>query len=61
MRGDSGGSVLVSDTVTAVNSFVENGACAGTGIGYRVDQQPVLDWLEASVGAELDEIERVTL
>ncbi len=61
MRGDSGGSVLVSDTVTAVNSFVENGACAGTGIGYRVDQQPVLDWLEASVGAEWDEIERVTL
>ncbi len=47
--------------MTAVNSFVKNGACAGTGFGYRVDQQPVLDWLKASVGAEWDQVERVTL
>ncbi|WP_369253337.1 trypsin-like serine protease [Geodermatophilus amargosae] len=59
--GDSGGPVLVGDTVTAVNSFVMNGACAGTGFGYRVDQQPVLDWLRGVVGAEWDEIEFSTL
>ncbi|MGY1684452.1 trypsin-like serine protease [Geodermatophilus sp. SYSU D00867] len=59
--GDSGGPVLVGDTVTAVNSFVMNGACAGTGFGYRVDQQPFLDWLQTTVSAEWNEIEFVTL
>jgi hypothetical protein len=54
--GDSGGPVLVGDPVTAINSFVMNGACAGTGFGYGVDQQPILDWLEASVSAEWDKI-----
>ncbi|MGY1730292.1 trypsin-like serine protease [Geodermatophilus sp. SYSU D01045] len=60
--GDSGGPVLVGDTVTAVNSFVMNGACAGTGFGYRVDQQPFLDWLKATVGDDAwYDIEHVTL
>ena len=56
--GDSGGPVLVGDTVTAVNSFVMNGACAGTGFGYRVDQQPVIDFILASAAkhGEDDEI-----
>ncbi|MGY1833178.1 trypsin-like serine protease [Geodermatophilus sp. SYSU D01180] len=58
--GDSGGPVLVGDTVTAVNSFVMNGACAGT--GYRVDQQAFLDWLRTTIGDEAwNDIEHVTL
>ena len=61
--GDSGGPVLVGDTVTAVNSFVKNGACAGTGFGYRVDQQAVIDFIlrSATPSGEADEIRFVTL
>ncbi len=61
--GDSGGPVLVGDTVTAVNSFVMNGACAGTGFGYRTDQQAVIDFVLgiAAQYGEDDEIDLVTL
>ncbi len=59
--GDSGGPVLVGDTVTAVNSFVMNGACAGTGFAYRTDTQDVIDFILEKAGDEADEIEFVTL
>ena len=35
--GDSGGPVLRGDTIVAVNSFVLNSQCRGTGFSYRVD------------------------
>jgi hypothetical protein len=56
--GDSGGPVLVGDTdvIVAVNSFVTNGACAGTGYSYRTDQQVVIDWILDHAGSEADEI-----
>jgi secreted trypsin-like serine protease len=56
--GDSGGPVLVddSDVIVAVNSFVTNGACAGTGYSYRTDQQVVIDWILDHAGSEADEI-----
>ena len=56
--GDSGGPVLVGDTdvVVAVNSFVTNGACAGTGYSYRTDQQDVIDWILEHAGGEAGEI-----
>lgn len=37
--GDSGGPVLRGDTVVAVNSFVLNTQCRGTGFSYRVDTE----------------------
>ncbi|MGY1669458.1 trypsin-like serine protease [Geodermatophilus sp. SYSU D00710] len=55
--GDSGGPVLIGDTVTAVNSFVMNGACAGTGFGYRTDTQDVIDFILESAGDEAGEIQ----
>jgi hypothetical protein len=45
--GDSGGPDLLggTDTVLAVNSYVTNSNCTGAGYSYRVDTQPVLDWI----------------
>lgn len=53
--GDSGGPILWddTDTVIAVNSFVINGNCAGTGFGYRVDTQAVYDWIAEVTGVRL--------
>ncbi|HYG98137.1 MAG TPA: trypsin-like serine protease [Terriglobales bacterium] len=53
--GDSGGPILWGDTniVIAVNSFVINGNCAGTGFGYRVDTQAVYDWIAQVTGVRL--------
>jgi hypothetical protein len=45
--GDSGGPIFWADTnvVAAVNSFVLNQNCTGTGGGYRVDTADDLAWL----------------
>jgi hypothetical protein len=46
--GDSGGPVFYGTTniVVAVNSFVMNQNCKGSGFGYRVDQDSARDFLE---------------
>ncbi|SFP89125.1 Trypsin [Geodermatophilus dictyosporus] len=59
--GDSGGPILIGDTVTAVNSFVMNGACAGTGFAYRVDTADVLAWIAETAGSEAGEIQYDTV
>lgn len=53
--GDSGGPILWNNTntVVAVNSFVINGNCAGTGFGYRVETQAVNDWIASVTGQTL--------
>lgn len=53
--GDSGGPDLWYGTniVLAVNSFVINGQCMGTGFDYRVDTQAVQDWIAEVTGEEL--------
>ena len=43
--GDSGGPVLLGNTVYAVNSFVINRNCAGSGYSYRVDLEDVRNWI----------------
>jgi Trypsin len=47
--GDSGGPLLYSstDTIVAVNSFGLNENCRGNDFMYRIDRQPVLDWILA--------------
>ena len=47
--GDSGGPLLYSstNTIVAVNSFGLNANCRGNDFMYRVDRQPVLDWILA--------------
>lgn len=45
--GDSGGSVLYGTTILAVNSFVINNNCAGSGFSYRIDQPQILSWIES--------------
>jgi Trypsin len=45
--GDSGGPVLYGSTVLAVNSFVINGNCAGSGYSYRIDQPEILAWINS--------------
>jgi secreted trypsin-like serine protease len=48
--GDSGGPLLydTSNTIVAVDSFGQNANCRGTDFMYRVDRQPVLDWIVAN-------------
>jgi hypothetical protein len=43
--GDSGGPILQGDTVLAVNSYVANINCAGSGYASRVDIPEVLEWI----------------
>lgn len=45
--GDSGGPDLQggSNVVLGVNSFVTNNNCKGVTYSFRIDQQPVLDWI----------------
>jgi hypothetical protein len=43
--GDSGGPVIHNGYIVAVNSFVMNLNCAGTGYGFRVDTQPVHNFI----------------
>jgi hypothetical protein len=45
--GDSGGPVLYGTTILAVNSFVINGNCAGSGYSYRIDQPEILAWINS--------------
>jgi hypothetical protein len=45
--GDSGGPVLYGTTIVAVNSFVINGNCAGSGYSYRIDQPEILAWINS--------------
>jgi Trypsin len=40
--GDSGGPVLLGDTIVAVNSFVTNGLCRGVTYSYRLDTPDAL-------------------
>lgn len=46
-NGDSGGPVLFegTNTIAAVVSFGFNGECKGVDLSYRIDRQPVLDWI----------------
>ena len=46
-NGDSGGPVLVEGTniIAAVVSFGMNPQCKGQDYSYRLDRQPVLDWI----------------
>jgi len=39
--------VLYGTTILAVNSFVLNENCAGSGFSYRIDQPQVLSWIES--------------
>lgn len=48
--GDSGGAIFRvnpdgSHLIVGINSFVLNPNCAGSAFGYRVDRQPVQDWI----------------
>jgi len=51
--GDSGGPLLysTSNTIVAVNSFGLNDNCRGNDFMYRIDRQPVLDWILAHAPA----------
>jgi len=48
--GDSGGPVFLAGTTTivAVNSFVLNSQCMGSGFSYRTDTQDSLDFIAAN-------------
>ena len=43
--GDSGGPVLYSNIVLAVNAYVNNANCAGVTFATRIDTAPVLSWI----------------
>lgn len=43
--GDSGGPILYEGKIVAVNSFVLNLECAGSGFSYRVDRPEILEWI----------------
>jgi trypsin len=45
--GDSGGPILLGDTVLGVNSFVTNNNCTGVTYASRIDLAPVLAWIES--------------
>jgi secreted trypsin-like serine protease len=49
--GDSGGPILLGDTILGVNSFVTNSNCAGVTYAYRIDTSEALSFI-ASVIAE---------
>jgi hypothetical protein len=46
-NGDSGGPVLFegTDVIAGVVSFGRNGQCKGQDFTYRIDRDPVLDWI----------------
>jgi len=45
--GDSGGPILLGNTVLAVNSYVTNSNCAGVTYAARVDLTPILAWIRS--------------
>ena len=47
--GDSGGPIFAGDTnsVLAVNSWVQNWSCGGQGFPYRVDTAAVQEWMQS--------------
>jgi hypothetical protein len=45
--GDSGGPVLLGDTIVAVNSFVTNGLCRGVTYSYRLDTPDALAFVRS--------------
>jgi secreted trypsin-like serine protease len=47
--GDSGGPVFIEGTniILGVTSYVMNLNCKGTGGAFRIDQEPVLDWINS--------------
>jgi hypothetical protein len=51
--GDSGGPIFIGTTrvIAAVNSFGFNARCRGVDFSYRLDRQPVLDWIADPVDA----------
>jgi hypothetical protein len=46
-NGDSGGPIFFYGTnvIAAVTSFGNNGVCKGLDFSYRLDREPVLDWI----------------
>lgn len=48
--GDSGGPILIGDTIIGVNSFVTNGNCAGVTYAYRVDSPQAVAFLASILG-----------
>jgi hypothetical protein len=55
--GDSGGPVFLggpdSNVIVGVTSFGMNSLCRGVDFAYRIDTQPVLDWIEEIAGPYL--------
>jgi hypothetical protein len=51
--GDSGGPFFIGSTrvIASVNSFGFNARCRGVDFSYRLDRQPVLDWIANPVDA----------
>jgi Trypsin len=51
--GDSGGPFFIGSTrvLASVNSFGFNAVCKGVDLSYRLDRQPVLDWIASPVDA----------
>jgi hypothetical protein len=51
-QGDSGSPLLLEDsrTIVAVTSFI-NFNCRGFGVSYRIDRQPILDWINGYISA----------
>jgi Trypsin len=51
--GDSGGPIFIGTTrvIAAVSSFGFNARCRGVDFSYRLDRQPVLDWIANPVDA----------
>ncbi len=47
--GDSGGPILVGDTVLGVNSFVSNSQCAGVTYAYRIDTADALAFIQSVI------------
>jgi len=49
--GDSGGPILLGDTILGVNSFVTNSQCAGVTYSYRIDTAEALAFINSVIAA----------